>query len=151
MFQTMTQIAKNYELDAKDVGNILYELKIRDAKHPDQKGFPFDQAITHGIAQATTARSGERYYRYNIHTIKEEFEKKVTALKSKQPQRPKQEATQAEHVDSKTYQQRSALDQKLQSMLKLLNEVLASGELEKLYRLKADIADIYALEHKIPT
>ena len=142
MFQTMTQIAKSYTLDAKDVGNILYDLKIRDAKHPVQKGFPFDQAITHGIAQATTARSGECYYRYNIHPIKEEFETKVTALKEKQ----------SKYLDKAPASEKSKkppkLEEKLQSMLDLLNEVLATGEIEKLYRLKADIADIYALPHK---
>jgi len=141
MFQTMTQIAKTYELDAKDVGNILYDLKIRDAKHAVQKGFPFDQAITHGIAQATTARSGECYYRYNIHPIKEEFENKVDALKEKQSKYL--EKSPASERGNKPHQ----LEVKLQSMLKLLNEVLASGEIEKLYRLKADIADIYALPH----
>ena len=142
MFQTMTQIAKNYDVDAKDVGNILYDLTIRDAKHPVQKGFPFDQAITHGIAQATTARSGECYYRYNIHPIKEEFDTKVDALKEKQ----------SKHVEKNPINRKGKkdpkLEEKLQSMLKLLNEVLASGEIEKLYRLKADIADIYALSHR---
>ena len=142
MFQTMTQIAKTYELDAKDVGNILYDLKIRDAKHAVQKGFPFDQAITHGIAQATTARSGECYYRYNIHSIKEEFEKKVDTLKEKQSQHPEN------HPAVERSQKRPQLEEKLQSMLNLLNEVLASGEIEKLYRLKADIADIYAIPHR---
>ena len=140
MFQTMTQIAKIYELDAKDVGNILYDLKIRDAKHPEQKGFPFEQAITHGIAQATTARSGERYYRYNIHSIKEEFETKVLSLKTKQTQLLEQSP------QNKKSGKQPELEEKLQSMLELLNEVLATGEIEKLYRLKADIADIYVLQ-----
>ena len=52
MFQTMTQIGKDYNIDAKTVGTFLYKLKIRDANHAEQKGFPFEQAITHGIAKA---------------------------------------------------------------------------------------------------
>lgn len=138
MFQTMTQIAKAYELEAKDVGNILYDLRIRDAKHPEQKGFPFEQAITHGIAQATTARSGETYYKYDISSVKEEFVKHVASLKEKQnkllPKRVESQPASAITVE-----------QKLQTMLQTLNLVLQSGDIEKLYRLKADIADIYAL------
>jgi len=139
MFQTMTQIAKNYGLDAKDVGNLLYDLKIRDAKHPVQKGFPFEQSIIHGIAQEATARSGEVYYKYDITSLKEEFEKRVTALKEKQAMSmPKSTTPEA-------YASQLTIEQKLQTMLQTLNLVLASGEVEKLYRLKADIADIYAL------
>ena len=139
MFQTMTQIAKAYDLEAKEVGNILYELKIRDPKHPIQKGFPFEQAITHGIAQESTARSGETYYRYDISSIREEFQNRVELLKKK-------EGAVAQHKgNSQNAGQRQVLEHKLQAMLQTLNEVLSSGEIEKLYRLKADIADIYAL------
>ena len=140
MFQTMTQIAKNYELEAKDVGNILYDLKIRDANHPVQKGFPFEQSITHGIAQATTARSGETYYRYDITSLQEEFVKRVTALKEKQEKLLPKNTT---HTLPQTSP--ATIEHKLQEMLQTLNLVLASGEMEKLYHLKADIADIYAL------
>ena len=142
MFQTMTQIAKSYDLDAKDVGNILYDLKIRDAKHPEQKGFPFDQAITHGIAQAATARSGETYYRYDISSIQEEFEKKASSLHSKQAHVSKPK----EHI--KTESEKATLEHKLHTMLALINEIIASGEIERLYKLKADIADIYALTRR---
>jgi len=138
MFETMTQIAKTYELEAKDVGNILYELKIRDAKHPEQKGFPFEQAITHGIAQATTARSGETYYKYDISSVKEEFVKRVESLKKSQ-NRALHKRVETQPASSIT------IEHKLQTMLQTLNLVLQSGDIEKLYRLKADIADIYAL------
>lgn len=136
MFQTMTQIGSDYNIDAKTVGKLLYKLKIRDANHPKQKGFPFEQAITHGIAKAFEGRSGEPYYRYNIQPVKEEFEKLVAAL----PERPVPEtAAGAKQSDD------GSIESKLQQMLASLNSVLESGEIDKLYRLKADIADIYAL------
>ena len=50
MYLTMTQIGKSYGVDAKTVGKILYDLKIRDANHPEQKGFPHEQAVTHGMS-----------------------------------------------------------------------------------------------------
>ena len=80
MFETMTQIGKRYNIEAKEVGKLLYTLKIRDAKHPAQKGFPFEQAITHGIAKLYEGRSGDTYYRYNIEPIKEEFERLLSTL-----------------------------------------------------------------------
>ena len=136
MFQTMTQIGSDYNIDAKTVGKLLYKLKIRDTNHPKQKGFPFEQAITHGIAKAFEGRSGEPYYRYNIQPVKEEFEKLVAAL----PERPVPEtAAGAKQSDD------GSIESKLQQMLASLNSVLESGEIDKLYRLKADIADIYAL------
>jgi hypothetical protein len=131
MYQTMTQIAKDYNIDAKTVGKLLYALKIRDANHPEQKGFPFEQAITHGIAKAFEGRSGELYYRYDIQAVKEEFEKLVAAL-------PGFAASPGQRADE-------SIESKLQQMLSLLNSVLKSGEIGQLYRLKADIADIYAL------
>lgn len=138
MFQTMTQIGHEYNVDAKSVGKILYQLKIRDPEHAVQKGFPFEQAVTHGIAKAFEGRNGETYYRYDIQTVKEEFEKLLAPLlersddsgKKAQPQRSSKEIT---------------VEAKLQQMLDLLNETLKNGEISQLYRLKADIADIYAL------
>ncbi|MEE8589626.1 MAG: hypothetical protein V3S80_09820 [Sulfurimonadaceae bacterium] len=136
MFQTMTQIGKDYNIDAKTVGKFLYKLKIRDANHSEQKGFPFEQAITHGIAKAYEGRSGEMYYRYNIEAIKEEFEKLVTAL-------PEQTASE-KSMESKQSAD-DTIEKKLQQMLTALNSALQTGETSQLYRLKADIADIYSL------
>ncbi len=136
MFKTMTQIGKEYDIDAKSVGKLLYKLKIRDPDHPEQQGFPFEQAITHGIAKEFEGRTGERYYRYNIEPVKEEFEKLVTTL-------PSQTATGNDPAPAST--NGTTIETKLQQMLALLNRVLASGEIDQLYRLKADIADIYAL------
>ena len=136
MFQTMTQIAKDYDIDAKTVGKLLYSLKIRDANHPQQKGFPFEQAITHGIAKAFEGRNGELYYRYNIQAVKVEFEKMVADL-PEQPL-PGTAANPGQSADE-------SIESKLQQMLSSLNSVLKNGEIGQLYRLKADIADIYAL------
>jgi len=134
MYQTMTQIGKAYNVDAKTVGKLLYKLGIRDPEHPVEKGFPFDQAITHGIAKAFEGRSGETYYRYDIAPVKEEFEKLLNDL----PEVPAKDASGAVH-------QKGGIEAKLQQMLSALNSVIESGDVEKLYRLKADIADIYAL------
>lgn len=139
MFKTMTQIGKEYNIDAKTVGKLLYKLKIRDANHSEQKGFPYEQAITHGIAKAFEGRTGEKYYRYNIGPIKEEFEKLLATL-PEQPVPVTTPATASEQLSTS-----SRIEEKLQQMLSLLNSVLENGEVEKLYRLKADIADIYAL------
>ena len=139
MFKTMTQIGKEYNIDAKTVGKLLYKLKIRDANHSEQKGFPYEQAITHGIAKAFEGRTGEKYYRYNIGPIKEEFEKLLATL-PEQPAPVTTPATASEQLSTS-----SRIEEKLQQMLFLLNSVLENGEVEKLYRLKADIADIYAL------
>ncbi len=136
MFQTMTQIGKDYNIDAKSVGKFLYKLKIRDANHAEQKGFPFEQAITHGIAKAYEGRGGEIYYRYNIEAIKEEFEKLVTALPEQKASKPR-----AEHTPKAD----ETIETKLQQMLTTLNSALQTGETGQLYRLKADIADIYSL------
>lgn len=136
MFQTMTQIGKDYNIDAKSVGKILYKLKIRDANHAEQKGFPFEQAITHGIAKAYEGRGGETYYRYNIQAVKEEFERLVSALP---------EQTVSQHNEEPTHKADGTIESKLQQMLSLLNSVLQTGETDQLYRLKADIADIYSL------
>ena len=142
MFKTMTQIGKEYNIDAKTVGKLLYKLKIRDANHSEQKGFPYEQAITHGIAKAFEGRTGEKYYRYNIGPIKEEFEKLLATL-PEQPAPVTTPATAPEQLSTS-----SRIEEKLQQMLSLLNSVLENGEVEKLYRLKADIADIYALLQK---
>jgi len=133
MYQTMTQIGKAYDVDAKTVGKLLYKLGIRDPEHPVEKGFPFDQAITHGIAKAFEGRSGETYYRYDIAPIKEEFEKLLNDL----PDVPIKDASGTA--------KKGSIETKLQQMLSAINSVLESGDVEKLYRLKADIADIYAL------
>lgn len=135
MFQTMTQIGKTYGIDAKTVGKILYEMNLRDAKHPEQKGFPFEQTVTHGIAKAFTGRSGERYYKYDIERIKEEFEAKATtALHQTSGQTPVLKPDSTLNIESN-----------LKSMLSLLNEVLQTGEIGLLHRMKAEIADIYTM------
>ncbi len=137
MFQTMTQIGKEYDIDAKSVGTLLYKLKIRDANHSVQKGFPFEQAVTHGIAKSYEGRGGDLYYRYNITSIKDEFEKLISTL-------PAQTAS----INSSEPKQSSTthtIEEKLQQMLTLLNSTIQTGEVNQLYRLKANIADIYAL------
>jgi len=142
MFETMTQIGKRYNIDAKEVGRLLYKLNIRDAKHPTQKGFPFEQAITHGIAKRYDGRGGEQYYRYNIESIQEEFERLVNTLPV---------STQTDTTSTKTLKKvpvnRTPVDieTKLKIMLSTLNQAIESGEIVMLYQLKADIADIYAL------
>ncbi|MEJ2501482.1 MAG: hypothetical protein P8Y65_10265 [Campylobacterales bacterium] len=139
MYQTMTQIGKTYGVDAKTVGQILYELNIRDKNHPEQKGFPYEQAVTHGIAKAYTGRTGDVYYRYDIERIKEEFEQRLAQLNAQKPR---------EDAPAKTpqiFDTGTAIETKLQQMLTALNTVLETGEVEGLHRLKGDIADIYAL------
>jgi len=131
MFQTMTQIGKDYNIDAKEVGKALYRLKIRDAAHPIQKGFPFEQAITHGIAKAYEGRSGETYYRYNITPVKDEFEQLIKSAIIDRSQKKIPDTTR--------------IESKLEQMLETLNQAIDTKETEGLYRLKADIADIYAL------
>ena len=138
MFQTMTQIGKDYSIDAKTVGKFLYKLKIRDGKHTVQKGFPFEQAITHGIAKSYEGRGGETYYRYNIEAIKEEFDKLAAAL----PEPDKAVASKTENTSTSVD---NTIEKKLQHMLLLLNNTLETGEISQLFQLKADIADIYSL------
>ncbi len=137
MFQTMTQIGNLYDTDAKTIGKILYDLKIRDYNHPEQKGFPYEQAITHGIAKAFSGRTGDAFYKYDISSIKEELEKRIADI-------PKPERT-TPHQANPALQSNNEMKIKLQAMLTLLNRVLETGEIEMIYRLKADIADIYAL------
>ena len=141
MFETMTQIGNRYNIEAKEVGKLLYTLKIRDVKHPTQKGFPFEQAITHGIAKLYEGRSGDTYYRYNIEPIKEEFERLLSAL----PMQDKVKDLTQEASKPTTSNTSMDIQSKLKTMLSSLNSVLESGEVDKLYHLKADIADIYAL------
>lgn len=138
MFQTMTQIGKDYNIDAKTVGKFLYKLKIRDGKHTVQKGFPFEQAITHGIAKAYEGRGGEIYYRYNIEAIKVEFEKLVASL----PELDQVSVPKAAGTDTAV---ENTIEKKLQHMLLLLNSTLKTGDINQLYQLKAEIADIYSL------
>ena len=75
MFQTISEIGTAYHISAIKAGRVLYELGIRDRDHPVQKGFPFEQYITHGIALPVKNSKGEiRYFKYNIDTIRDEFE-----------------------------------------------------------------------------
>lgn len=84
MFQSIKEIAEAYGVSAKQVGQVLYLLGIRDEHHPVTKGFPFDQYITHGIARAVNNKEGEiRYYLYNIETVREEFERILTGMQKK--------------------------------------------------------------------
>ena len=136
MFQTMTQIGRNYGIDAKSVGKILYELDLRDPNHPKQKGFPHEEVVKSGIAMAFDGRNGELYYKYNIERIQDEFEAKVKQL-------PKEEKNR--NISANGSMQKSPIELKLQQMLEALNSVLETGEINSLYRLKADIADIYAM------
>ena len=136
MFSTMTKIAKTYGIDAKSVGTLLYKLKIRDPQHPVQKGFPFEQAITHGIAKKVEGRDGVIYYQYNIETIKNEFE---SLLEDKQ-----QKQSIPSNVSSND-QVPYSIESKLQQMLQTLNHTLQTKNIDEIYRLKADIADMYAL------
>ncbi len=138
MFQTMTQIGNIYNTDAKSIGKILYDLKIRDYDHPDQKGFPYEQAITHGIAKAFSGRTGDTFYKYNISSIKEEVEKRIANLPNKE--QPSEPSISTGNTDIK---------RKLKEMLTLLNRVLETGDITMIYRLKADIADMYMLLEKI--
>ncbi|WP_345987949.1 hypothetical protein WCX18_11415 [Sulfurimonas sp. HSL1-2] len=139
MYQTMTQIGKTYGVDAKIVGKILYALKIRDPDHPEQKGFPYEQAVVHGIAKAYTGRTGEPYYRYDIERVKEEFEAELHRLQSEsQDDQPQKNMTGDLSVNV-------TIEAKLQQMLSTLNSVLATGEIGGVYRLKGDIADIYSI------
>jgi len=139
MYQTMTQIGKAYDVDAKVVGQVLYDLNIRDKNHPEQKGFPYEQAVVHGIAKAYTGRTGDIYYRYDIDRIKEEFEQRLAQLKDEKP------APAPETDTPKGTANHSAAEAKLRQMLAALNTVLETGEIAGIHRLKGDIADLYAL------
>ena len=139
MYQTMTQIGKAYDVDAKTVGQVLYDLNIRDAKHPEQKGFPHEQAVVHGIAKAYTGKTGDVYYRYDIDRIREEFELRLAQLNTEKPReiQPKQKMGKKKPAEG--------IEAKLQQMLATLNAVIQSGDINGIHRLKGDIADIYAL------
>lgn len=139
MYQTMTQIGNTYGVEAKIVGQILYDLNIRDKHHPEQKGFPHEQAVTHGIAKAYTGRTGDKYYRYDIERIKEEFEAALAQLKTETPEGEDQTAPAAK------IQTATTVEAKLREMLATLNSVLETGEIGGIHRLKGDIADLYAL------
>jgi hypothetical protein len=139
MYQTMTQIGKTYNVDAKTVGQVLYDLNIRDAGHPEHKGFPHEQAVIHGIAKAYTAPTGDLYYRYDIERIKEEFEARLKQLAAQTP------PAKAPRTAPKQPGKNPAIEQKLEQMLGTLNTVLQTGEIAGIHRLKGDIADLYAL------
>jgi len=123
----------DHDTDRQNIQRRCKDGRQRDPEHPVEKGFPFDQAITHGIAKAFEGRSGETYFRYDIAPVKEEFEKLLKALQDVTPDDTAQPAKNGN------------IEAKLKQMLSAINSVLESGEVEKLYRLKADIADIYAL------
>jgi superfamily II DNA helicase RecQ len=98
MYMTLTQIGKTYDISAIKAGKLLYELGIRDPEHPEEKGFPYQQYVTHGIAEAVVDRNGEvRYYRYNIEPIKEEFERLLLQPK-KEPASPSKNVPFAQFV-----------------------------------------------------
>jgi len=91
MFLTLTEIGKLYNISAIKVGKLLYKLGVRDPNHPIKKGFPYEQYILHKIAHAQLGKDKEvKYYTYDIHTIKDEFE---VLLQDKQAQ------TEAEETD----------------------------------------------------
>lgn len=139
MFETMTQIGNRYGITARAVGEILYTLKIRDAEHPDRKGFPYEQAVVHGIAKAYTGKNGETYYRYDIARIREEFEQALSDKAVAEAKVAKME-TEKPRLQGGT----QAFQNTLSEMLDTLNAVLAGGDCSMLYRLKANIADLYA-------
>lgn len=133
MFQTLRQIAEEYHTSTECVGKILYALGVCDKNHPVKTLIPFDQYITHGIAQPATDSSGKViYYRYNIGPIKEEFEEKLSECDPS--------SLQTEVSGSTVF----SVENTLAKMLDTLNEVLGTGDFQVLHRLKADIADIYA-------
>lgn len=133
MLQTMTQIGKHYGVDAKTVGQILYDLNLRDRNHPEHPGFPHDQVVVHGIARAFKGRTGDVYYKYDIERIREEFENRVRQV---QPETTPREPAETPEEPIGTI---------LQRMLLTLNHAVESDDRQDLYRLKADIADLYAL------
>lgn len=139
MHETMTQIGKRYGVSARTVGDVLYALNIRDASHETQKGFPYEQAVVHGIAKAFTGRNGETYYRYDLSRVREEFEARLAELNPPEQAVPKD--NDAVHVFT---EHSPAVTAKLGGMLETLNAVLDGGDCSMLYRLKADIADLYA-------
>jgi len=138
MFQTMTKIGNNYHTDARTVGKILYTLKIRDYHHPEQKGFPYEQAITHGVAKAFQGRTGETYYKYDITSIKEEFEAELA-------RQSKSTITKMPEKKDRMIPNTDALKNKIHAILKTLNRVIETEEMGALYRLKSDIAEMYVL------
>jgi len=139
MFETMTQIGNRYGVTARMVGEVLYTLKIRDAEHSEQKGFPYEQAVVHGVAKAYTGKNGETYYRYDITSIQTEFE---TALSEKGVRGAEPSGGEAKPSGSNADDH--AVQNTLSEMLNTLNAVLAGGDCSMLFRLKANIADLYA-------
>jgi superfamily II DNA helicase RecQ len=129
MFQTLSQIAETYDIDAASVEKVLCALGIRDGK----RLAPFEQSIIHGIAEPVVDDGGNIVgYRYNIEPIKEEFESELAAC-----------PLASEHADltrSSTFD----IEHTLSKMIDTLNAVLETHDIPALYRLKSDIADIYA-------
>jgi hypothetical protein len=82
MHRTLTQIGADYGISAILAGKVLYALGVRDPDHPVKKGFPYDQYVTHHIAEAVTGRDGRiRCYRYDIGPIRAEFEAALTRIR----------------------------------------------------------------------
>jgi superfamily II DNA helicase RecQ len=129
MFKTIIQIAKTYDVSTANVEDALYALGIRDGKDPA----PSEQYITHGIVQPVTDSNGQVIcYRYNIEPIRVEFETKLS------------ESSMKSVPTRKPYSAAFSIESTLAKMLGTLNKALQTQDLKALYRLKADIADIYA-------
>jgi superfamily II DNA helicase RecQ len=129
MFQTLAQIAKTYDASTACVEEILHALGIIESK----RAAPAEQYITHGIVRPVTENSGKVVdYLYNIEPIKEEFEAKLSeSMHQSIPVRNPGAAA-------------FSIESTLSKMLGTLNEALLTQDLQSLYRIKADIADIYA-------
>lgn len=128
MFKSLSEIAQTYDISAKAVGEALYILGIRDSEHPIQKGFPFDQSITHGIAKPIENRQGEVHcFHYDIEPLKEEFE---NVLSSRQKNRTQQ---QKRHDSGKILQEGLT---RIDDLLSFLSD---SKEQARLIQIKAEL------------
>ncbi len=129
MFQSLSEIAQRYDISAKAVGEALYVLGIRDSEHPIQKGLPFEQSITHGIAKPIENKRGEVCcFHYDIEPLKEEFEKVLIS-------RQKARTQQQERRDSG-----KILQEGLTRIDDLLSFLSDSKEQARLNQIKAEIA-----------
>ncbi len=129
MFQSLSEIAQTYDISAKAVGEALYILGIRDSEHPIQKGFPYEQSITHGIAKPIEDKKGEvHYFHYDIGPIKEEFEKVVASRKKARTQ-------QQERRESGQILQEGLIQ--IEDLLPFLSD---SKEQARLIQIKAEVA-----------
>jgi superfamily II DNA helicase RecQ len=129
MLQTLGQIAETHGIDTATVEKVLCALGIRDDKRLE----PFEQSIIHGIAAPVVDDSGKTVdYRYNIEPIKEEFESELA------------ECHRASKHTKSPFIGTFNIESTLSQMIDALNEVLETHDFQALYRLKSDIADIYA-------